>query len=144
TIEQLENAAMYEDDLAAQEQVDAHESQVAYQQYMQNEQAEVSPTHSDFDSAETATDSSSEVEGELGAEDVQPESLYASPVDETEETIEEGSSVQASPFDMAEEQDEQASVFQPVSIEDVNTEQQEPFAAQQGNAEFEQANEQTE
>nr|WP_069595620.1 DNA translocase FtsK 4TM domain-containing protein [Vibrio tasmaniensis]OEF68780.1 cell division protein FtsK [Vibrio tasmaniensis 1F-187] len=142
TIEQLENAAMYEDDLAAQEQVDAHESQVAYQQYMQNEQAEVSPTHSDFDSAETATDSSSEVEGELGAEDVQPESLYASPVDETEETIEDDSSVQASPFDMAEEQDEQASVFQPVSIEDVNTEQQEPFAAQQGNAEFEQTNEQ--
>jgi S-DNA-T family DNA segregation ATPase FtsK/SpoIIIE len=109
---------------------------------MQNEQAEVSPTHSDFDSAETATDSSSEVEGELGAEDVQPESLYASPVDETEETIEDDSSVQASPFDMAEEQDEQASVFQPVSIEDVNTEQQEPFAAQQGNAEFEQTNEQ--
>ncbi|MEZ9598432.1 DNA translocase FtsK 4TM domain-containing protein [Vibrio sp. 10N.286.46.A8] len=144
TIEQLENAAMYEDDLAAQEQVDAHESQVAYQQYMQNEQAEVSPTHSDFDSAETATDSSSEVEGELGAEDVQPESLYASPVDETEETIEDDSSVQASQFDMAEEQDEQASVFQPVSIEDVNTEQQEPLAAQQGNAEFEQANEQTE
>ncbi|MEZ8039525.1 DNA translocase FtsK 4TM domain-containing protein [Vibrio sp. 1F263] len=142
TIEQLENAAMYEDDLAAQEQVDAHESQVAYQQYMQNEQAEVSPTHSDFDSAETATDSSSEVEGELGAEDVQPESLYASPVDETEETIEDDSSVQASPFDMAEEQDEQASVFQPVSIEDVNTEQQEPFSAQQGNAEFEQTNEQ--
>ncbi|MCZ4309322.1 DNA translocase FtsK 4TM domain-containing protein [Vibrio atlanticus] len=142
TIEQLENAAIYEDDLAAQEQVDAHESQVAYQQYMQNEQAEVSPTHSDFDSAETATDSSSEVEGELGAEDVQPESLYASPVDETEETIEDDSSVQASPFDMAEEQDEQASVFQPVSIEDVNTEQQEPFAAQQGNAEFEQTNEQ--
>ena len=36
TIEQLENAAMYEDDLAEQDQVDAHESQVAYQQYMQN------------------------------------------------------------------------------------------------------------
>ncbi|WP_139684512.1 DNA translocase FtsK 4TM domain-containing protein [Vibrio tasmaniensis] len=144
TIEQLENAAMYEDDLAEQEQVDAHESQIAYQQYMQDEQPAVNPTETVVESVEPAMDSSPEVNDEFDAEDVQPESLYASPVDETEETIEDDSSVQASPFDMAEEQDEQTSVFQPVSIEDVNTEQQEPFAAQQGNAEFEQANEQTE
>ncbi|KAA8670168.1 DNA translocase FtsK [Vibrio gigantis] len=100
TIEQLENAAMYEDDLAEQEQVDAHESQIVYQQYMQNEQPAVNPTETVAESAEPVMDSSSEVNNEFDAEDVQPESLYASPMGEIEETPQELSSS----FDTTEEQ----------------------------------------
>ncbi|MGF1799595.1 DNA translocase FtsK 4TM domain-containing protein [Vibrio gigantis] len=100
TIEQLENAAMYEDDLAEQEQVDAHESQIAYQQYMQNEQQDAAPTDTALESAEPVMDSSSEVNNEFDAEDVQPESLYASPMGEIEETPQELSSS----FDTTEEQ----------------------------------------
>ncbi|MFS1946377.1 DNA translocase FtsK 4TM domain-containing protein [Vibrio lentus] len=100
TIEQLENAAMYEDDLAEQEQVDAHESQVAYQQYMQDEQPAVHLTETVVESAELVMDNSPEVNNEFDTEDVQPESLYASPMGEIEETPQEFST----PFETTEEQ----------------------------------------
>ncbi|MBB1462310.1 DNA translocase FtsK 4TM domain-containing protein [Vibrio sp. SG41-7] len=150
TIEQLENAAMYEDDLAEQDQTDAHESQAAYQQYMQNDQPEVVPTDIDLESAESVVDSTSEVdrtpevESEFDTEDVQPESLYASPMGEPEEPSEDDFSVQASPFNVAEEQSyEQPSEFESVSIEEDNAEQPESLVNQQNNSEFEQSNEQT-
>ena len=100
TIEQLENAAMYEDDLAEQEQVDAHESQIAYQQYMQDEQPSVNPTETVVESVEPVMESSPEVNNEFDTEDVQPESLYASPMGEIEETPQEFST----PFETTEEQ----------------------------------------
>ncbi|MEZ9744495.1 DNA translocase FtsK 4TM domain-containing protein [Vibrio splendidus] len=150
TIEQLENAAMYEDDLAEQDQTDAHESQAAYQQYMQNDQPEVVPTDIGLESAESAVDNTSEVdrtpevESEFDTEDVQPESLYASPMGEPEEPSEDDFSVQASPFDVAEEQSyEQSTEFESVSTEEDNAEQSESFVNQQNNSEFEQSNEQT-
>ncbi|RLQ17243.1 DNA translocase FtsK 4TM domain-containing protein [Vibrio sp. SBT000027] len=150
TIEQLENAAMYEDDLAEQDQTDAHESQAAYQQYMQNDQPEVVPTDIGLESAESAVDSTSEVdrtpevESEFDTEDVQPESLYASPMSEPEEPSEDDFSVQASPFDVAEEQSyEQSTEFESVSTEEDNAEQSESLVNQQNNSEFEQSNEQT-
>ncbi|MEZ8690746.1 DNA translocase FtsK 4TM domain-containing protein [Vibrio splendidus] len=150
TIEQLENAAMYEDDLAEQDQTDAHESQAAYQQYMQNDQPEVVPTDISLESAESAVDSTSEVdrtpevESEFDTEDVQPESLYASPMGEPEEPSEDDFSVQASPFDVAEEQSyEQSTEFESVSTEEDNAEQSESLVNQQNNSEFEQSNEQT-
>ncbi|MEZ8354677.1 DNA translocase FtsK 4TM domain-containing protein [Vibrio splendidus] len=150
TIEQLENAAMYEDDLAKQDQTDAHESQAAYQQYMQNDQPEVVPTDIGLESAESAVDSTSEVdrapevESEFDTEDVQPESLYASPMGEPEEPSEDDFSVQASPFDVAEEQSyEQSTEFESVSTEEDNAEQSESLVNQQNNSEFEQSNEQT-
>ncbi|UPR33909.1 DNA translocase FtsK 4TM domain-containing protein [Vibrio cyclitrophicus] len=110
TIEQLENAAMYEDDLAEQEQVDAHESQIAYQQYMQNEQPAVNPTETVVESAEPVMDSSPEINNDFAAEDVQPESLYASPMGEIEEAPQEFST----PFETTEEQN-----FEPNSELDV-------------------------
>ncbi|MEZ8237240.1 DNA translocase FtsK 4TM domain-containing protein [Vibrio splendidus] len=150
TIEQLENAAMYEDDLAEQDQTDAHESQAAYQQYMQNDQPEVVPTDIGLESAESAVDNTSEVdrtpevESEFDTEDVQPESLYASPMGEPEEPSEDDFSVQASPFDVAEEQSyEQSTEFESVSTEEDNAEQSESLVNQQNNSEFEQSNEQT-
>ncbi|MEZ8541828.1 cell division protein FtsK [Vibrio splendidus] len=150
TIEQLENAAMYEDDLAEQDQTDAHESQAAYQQYMQNDQPEVVPTDIVLESAESTVDSTSEVdrtpevESEFDTEDVQPESLYASPMGEPEEPSEDDFSVQASPFDVAEEQSyEQSTEFESVSTEEDNAEQSESLVNQQNNSEFEQSNEQT-
>ncbi|MEZ8444388.1 DNA translocase FtsK 4TM domain-containing protein [Vibrio splendidus] len=150
TIEQLENAAMYEDDLAEQDQMDAHESQAAYQQYMQNDQPEVAPTDIGLESAESAVDRTSEgdrtpeVESEFDTEDVQPESLYASPMGEPEEPSEGDFSVQASPFDVAEEQSyEQSTEFESVSTEEDNAEQSESLVNQQNNSEFEQSNEQT-
>ncbi|MDH5927097.1 DNA translocase FtsK 4TM domain-containing protein [Vibrio lentus] len=100
TIEQLENAAMYEDDLAEQEQVDAHESQIAYQQYMQDEQPAVHPTEAVVESVEPVMESSPEVNNEFDTEDVQPESLYASPMGEIEETPQEFSTL----FETTEEQ----------------------------------------
>ncbi|MEZ8511854.1 DNA translocase FtsK 4TM domain-containing protein [Vibrio splendidus] len=150
TIEQLENAAMYEDDLAEQDQTGAHESQAAYQQYMQNDQPEVVPTDIGLESAESAVDSTSEVdrtpevESEFDTEDVQPESLYASPMGEPEEPSEDDFSVQVSPFDVAEEQSyEQSTMFESVSTEEDNAEQPESLVNQQNNTEFEQSNEQT-
>ncbi|MEZ8254251.1 DNA translocase FtsK 4TM domain-containing protein [Vibrio splendidus] len=150
TIEQLENAAMYEDDLAEQDQTDAHESQAAYQQYMQNDQPEVVPTDIGLESAESAVDNTpevdrtSEVESEFDTEDVQPESLYASPMGEPEEPSEDDFSVQASPFDVAEEQSyEQSTMFESVSTEEDNAEQSESLVNQPNNSEFEQSNEQT-
>ncbi|PML51870.1 cell division protein FtsK [Vibrio lentus] len=100
TIEQLENAAMYEDDLAEPEQVDAHESQIAYQQYMQDEQPSVNPSETVVESVEPVMESSPEVNNEFDTEDVQPESLYASPMGEIEETPQEFST----PFETTEEQ----------------------------------------
>ncbi|NVN83868.1 MULTISPECIES: DNA translocase FtsK [unclassified Vibrio] len=133
TIEQLENAAMYEDDLAEQEQVDAHESQVAYQQYMQNEQQDAAPTDTDLESAEPEINSSPEVTSEFDAEDVQPESLYASPMGEPEGTLQDDLSAQASPFDVVEEQSDEQ-VFAPsvpqTEIEQAD-EQFEPFSYQE-------------
>ncbi|PMK10239.1 DNA translocase FtsK 4TM domain-containing protein [Vibrio splendidus] len=144
TIEQLENAAMYEDDLAEQDQTDAHESQAAYQQYMQNDQPEVVPTDIVLESSESAVDRTPEVEGEFDTEDVQPESLYASPMGELEEASENDFSVQSSPFDVAEEQSyEQSTEFESVSTEEDNAEQPESLVNQQNNSEFEQSNEQT-
>ncbi|MEZ9012965.1 DNA translocase FtsK 4TM domain-containing protein [Vibrio splendidus] len=150
TIEQLENAAMYEDDLAEQDQTDAHESQAAYQQYMQNDQPEVVPTDIGLESTESAVDNTPEVdrtpevESEFDTEDVQPESLYASPMGEPEEPSEDDFSVQASPFDVAEEQSyEQSTEFESVSTEEDNAEQSESLVNQQNNSEFEQSNEQT-
>ncbi|MEZ8793814.1 DNA translocase FtsK 4TM domain-containing protein [Vibrio splendidus] len=149
TIEQLENAAMYEDDLAEQDQTDAHESQAAYQQYMQNE-PEVIPTDIGLESTESAVDSTSEVdrtpevESEFDTEDVQPESLYASPMGELEAASENDFSVQLSPFDVAEEQSyEQSTEFESVSTEEDNAEQSESLVNQPNNSEFEQSNEQT-
>ncbi|MCK8076825.1 DNA translocase FtsK 4TM domain-containing protein [Vibrio sp. 1CM2L] len=145
TIEQLENAAMYEDDLAEQDQVDAHDSQVAYQQYMQSEQPEVSPAHADLESAEPELDSSPQVNGEFGAEDVQPESLYASPMGEPEATVEDDFSAQPSPFDVTEEQSyQQGSDFESEQAEAelagaaLTEEQFEPFSYQEEHSEPEQ------
>ncbi|MCG9543028.1 DNA translocase FtsK 4TM domain-containing protein [Vibrio sp. Isolate33] len=123
TIEQLENAAMYEDDLAEQEQVDAHESQVAYQQYMQNDQQDAAPADTALESAEPEINSSPEVTSEFDAEDVQPEPLYASPMGEPEDTLQEDFSAQASPFDAVEEQSDEQ-VFAP-AVQQTETEQAE-------------------
>ncbi|MEZ8631199.1 DNA translocase FtsK 4TM domain-containing protein [Vibrio lentus] len=139
TIEQLENAAMYEDDLAEQEQVDAHESQIAYQQYMQDEQPSVNPTETVVESVEPVMESSSEVNNEFDTEDVQPESLYASPMGEIEETPQEFST----PFETTEEPAYvQPSEFESVSMADDNTEQPDSLADQQDNSEFAQSTEQ--
>ncbi|MCG9642200.1 DNA translocase FtsK 4TM domain-containing protein [Vibrio sp. Isolate34] len=150
TIEQLESAAMYEDDLAEQEQVDAHESQVAYQQYMQNEQQDVTPTDTDLESAEPEINSSPEVTSGYDAEDVQPESLYASPMGEPEDTLQEDFSAQASPFDVTEEQnDEQtfASAVPQTEIEQADSELTdepfEPFSYQEEHSEPSQPTEQS-
>ncbi|WP_373958500.1 DNA translocase FtsK 4TM domain-containing protein [Vibrio gigantis] len=150
TIEQLENAAMYEDDLAEQDQVDAHESQVAYQQYMQNEQSEVNPTETVVESAEPEIGSAPQVNSELGADDVQPESLYASPMGEPEATAEEDFSAQPSPFEVPEEQsDEQtfAAEVQQTETEQAGAEladeQFEPFSYQEEHSEPSQPTEQS-
>ncbi|CAK2409545.1 cell division DNA translocase FtsK [Vibrio crassostreae] len=146
TIEQLENAAMYEDDLAEQEQVGAHESQIAYQQYMQNEQQDVTSTDMALESAEPEINSSPEVTNEFDVEDVQPESLYASPMGEPEATVEDDFSAQASPFDVTEEQaDEQtfAPEAQQTETEQADAEladeQFEPFSYQEERSEPEQS-----
>ncbi len=55
TIEQLESAAMYEDDLAEHDQVDALESQISYQEYAQSDQSQVSAASDiDVDNATSA------------------------------------------------------------------------------------------
>ena len=65
TIEQLEHAAMDEDDLAEQTQAEAHHSQAAYQEYMQEQptEQELYQTH----------------EPEISAELVYPEPVYQEP-----------------------------------------------------------------
>ncbi|CAK1768451.1 DNA translocase FtsK [Vibrio crassostreae] len=150
TIEQLENAAMYEDDLAEQDQVDAHESQVVYQQYMQNEQQDVAPTDTALESAEPEINSSPEVTSEFDAEDVQPESLYASPMGEPEDTLQEDFSAQASPFDAVEDQSDEQ-VFAPAT-QQIEAEQAdkelvdepfEPFSYQEEHSEPSQPTEQS-
>ncbi len=142
TIEQLENAAMYEDDLAEQEQVDAHESQIAYQQYMQNEQQDVTSTDTALESTEPENNSSPEVTNEVDVEYVQPESLYASPMGEPEATVEDDFSAQASPFDVTEEQTDEQVFAQQTETEQVDAEladeQFEPFSYQEEHSEPEQ------
>ncbi|CAH7405177.1 cell division DNA translocase FtsK [Vibrio chagasii] len=145
TIEQLESAAMYEDDLAEQDQTDAHESQAAYQQYMQQEQEPVRPTEPIVD-ATTETDlddqyAQPEVESEahesteFDADDVQPESLYASPMGELDADTQDDFSAHSAPFDAPEEQGyEQPSKFDSETVESDIEEQPEPFSYQQEQA----------
>ncbi|CAH7242405.1 cell division DNA translocase FtsK [Vibrio chagasii] len=145
TIEQLESAAMYEDDLAEQDQTDAHESQAAYQQYMQQEQEPVRPTEPIVDATtETALDdqyAQPEVDSEahestgFDADDVQPESLYASPMGEPEADTQDDFSAHSAPFDAPEEQGyEQPSEFDSETVESDIEEQPEPFSYQQEQA----------
>lgn len=142
TIEQLESAAMYEDDLAEQDQTDAHESQVAYQQYMQQEQESVSPAEPVVEeSAETVLDeqyAQPEIENEaqasteFDADDVQPESLYASPMGEPEADTQDDFSAHSAPFDVSEEQGyEQSSEFDSETVASDIEEQPESFSYQQ-------------
>ncbi|OED67990.1 cell division protein FtsK [Vibrio splendidus ZS-139] len=143
TIEQLENAAMYEDDLAEQNQADAHESQVAYQEYMQSEEPQVSPVNDvDIDTANSEIDSTAEVNAEFDTEDIQPESLYASPMGEQEETPQEFSA-QDSPFETTQNQSfEPSSEFNAEVTDEQNTEQPEPLSDEQEHSEFVQPTEQ--
>lgn len=145
TIEQLESAAMYEDDLAEQDQTDAHESQAAYQQYMQQEQEPVRPTEPIVDATtETALDdqyAQPEVDceahesTEFDADDVQPESLYASPMGEPDADTQDDFSAHRAPFDASEEQGyEQPSEFDSETVESDIEEQHEPFSYQQEQA----------
>ncbi|MEC7939067.1 MAG: DNA translocase FtsK 4TM domain-containing protein [Pseudomonadota bacterium] len=142
TIEQLESAAMYEDDLAEQDQTDAHESQAAYQQYMQQEQESVSPAEPIVEeSTETALDeqyaqpeieNEAQASAEFDADDVQPESLYASPMGETETDTQDDFLVHSAPFDGAEEQGyEQPSEFDSETAGSDIEEQRESFSYQQ-------------
>ncbi|MDA0151780.1 DNA translocase FtsK 4TM domain-containing protein [Vibrio sp. Makdt] len=145
TIEQLESAAMYEDDLAEQDQTDTHESQAAYQQYMQQEQEPVRPTEPIVDATtETALDDQyaqpevdSEAHESIGfdADDVQPESLYASPMGEPDADTQDDFSAHSAPFDAPEEQGyEQPSEFDSETVESDIEEQPEPFSYQQEQA----------
>lgn len=142
TIEQLESAAMYEDDLAEQDQTDAHESQAAYQQYMQQEQESVSAAEPIVEeSVETARDeqyvqpeieNEAQASSEFDADDVQPESLYASPMGEPEADTQDDFSAHRAPFDVPEEQGyEQPSEFDSETVESDIEEQPESFSYQQ-------------
>ncbi|MFZ3408893.1 DNA translocase FtsK 4TM domain-containing protein [Vibrio chagasii] len=142
TIEQLESAAMYEDDLAEQDQTDAHESQAAYQQYMQQEQEPVRPTEPIVDAtketaldaqyAQPEVDSEAHESTEFDADDVQPESLYASPMGELDADTQDDFSAHSAPFDAPEEQGyEQPSEFDSETVESDIEEQPEPFSYQQ-------------
>ncbi|MFM2609802.1 DNA translocase FtsK 4TM domain-containing protein [Vibrio chagasii] len=145
TIEQLESAAMYEDDLAEQDQTDAHESQAAYQQYMQQEQEPVRPTEPIVDAttetalddqyAQPEVDSEAHESTEFDADDVQPESLYASPMGEPDADTQDDFSAHRAPFDAPEEQGyEQPSEFDSETVESDIEEQPEPFSYQQEQA----------
>ncbi|CAH7111217.1 cell division DNA translocase FtsK [Vibrio chagasii] len=145
TIEQLESAAMYEDDLAEQDQTDAHESQAAYQQYMQQEQEPVRPTEPIVDAttetaldaqyAQPEVDSEAHESTEFDADDVQPESLYASPMGELDADTQDDFSAHSAPFDAPEEQGyEQPSKFDSETVESDIEEQPEPFSYQQEQA----------
>lgn len=142
TIEQLESAAMYEDDLAEQDQTDAHESQAAYQQYMQQEQESAIPADLIVEeSAETTLDeqySQPEIENEaqasteFDADDVQPESLYASAMGEPEADTQDDFSAHSAPFDVPEEQGyAQPSEFDSETVASDIEEQPESFSYQQ-------------
>ena len=142
TIEQLESAAMYEDDLAEQDQTDAHESQAAYQQYMQQEQESVSAAEPIVEeSVETARDeqyvqpeieNEAQASSEFDADDVQPESLYASPMGQPEADTQDDFSAHSAPFDVPEEQGyEQPSEFDSETVESDIEEQPESFSYQQ-------------
>ncbi|MFA0078497.1 DNA translocase FtsK 4TM domain-containing protein [Vibrio artabrorum] len=142
TIEQLENAAIYDNDLAEQSQSDPHEPQVTPQPYVQTEQPGV-PV--DFDSVESTGEGIPEQNSELDSQDVQPESLYASPLGESEFTVEGDFSAQSSPFDVAEEQsDEQGSDLEFEQTQDeltnaaLTNESFESFSSQEEHSEPEQ------
>lgn len=111
TIEQLESAAMYEDDLAEHEQVDALESQISYQEYAQSDQPQVSAASDiDVDNA-TSADEKREMSQAFSAQEP--------PIDMTE-----------NPFF------EQNSKFDVERAEDENTEQSESLSNGQEQSEL--------
>lgn len=111
TIEQLESAAMYEDDLAEHEQVDALESQISYQEYAQSDQSQVSAASDiDVDNA-TSVDEKREMSQAFSAQEP--------PIDMTE-----------NPFF------EQNSKFDVERAEDENTEQSESLSNGQEQSEL--------
>jgi len=111
TIEQLESAAMYEDDLAEHDQVDALESQISYQEYAQSDQSQVSAASDiDVDNA-TSADEKREMSQAFSAQEP--------PIDMTE-----------NPFF------EQNSKFDVELAEDENTEQSESLSNGQEQSEL--------
>ena len=111
TIEQLESAAMYEDDLAEHDQVDALESQISYQEYAQSDQSQVSAASDiDVDNA-TSADEKREMSQAFSAQEP--------PIDMTE-----------NPFF------EQNSKFDVERAEDENTEQSESLSNGQEQSEL--------
>lgn len=123
TIEQLESAAMYEDDLAEHDQVGAHESQTSYPQ---SDQSQVSAASDiDVDNAASEMGRTEKVKTEFDSEGVQPESLYAASADEQRE-MSQAFSAQEPPIDMTENPFfEPNSKFDVERAEDENTEQPE-------------------
>ncbi|NAZ46308.1 DNA translocase FtsK [Vibrio toranzoniae] len=123
TIEQLESAAMYEDDLAEHDQVGAHESQTSYPQ---SDQSQVSAASDiDIDNAASEMGRTEKVKTEFDSEGVQPESLYAASADEQRE-MSQAFSAQEPPIDMTENPFfEPNSKFDIERAEDENTEQPE-------------------
>ncbi|MFA0520251.1 hypothetical protein AB4501_25215, partial [Vibrio sp. 10N.222.55.E8] len=99
----------------------------------------------DFDSVESTGEGIPEQNSELDSQDVQPESLYASPLGESEFTVEGDFSAQSSPFDVAEEQsDEQGSDLEFEQTQDeltnaaLTNESFESFSSQEEHSEPEQ------
>ncbi|WP_299686508.1 DNA translocase FtsK 4TM domain-containing protein [uncultured Vibrio sp.] len=142
TIEQLENAAMYEDDLAQQDRADAHESQIAYQQYMQNEQhvqnesyrqseqSQVTPVDVEDEQPEMVT--AMPTTTEFDTEEVQLEPLYASPVVVQEQTTQDELAVPTTTLDAVEDQGVPSPTeLESVSMEEQTTEQLNPSSYQQ-------------
>ncbi|MGB1972545.1 MAG: DNA translocase FtsK 4TM domain-containing protein [Vibrio toranzoniae] len=137
TIEQLESAAMYEDDLAEHDQVGAHESQTSYQEYAQSDQSQVSAASDiDVDNAASEMGRTEKVKTEFDSEGVQPESLYAASADEQRE-MSQAFSVQEPPIDMTENPFfEPNSKFDIERAEDENTEQPESLSNGQEQSEL--------
>ncbi|MGB2145612.1 MAG: DNA translocase FtsK 4TM domain-containing protein [Vibrio toranzoniae] len=137
TIEQLESAAMYEDDLAEHDQVGAHESQTSYQEYAQSDQSQVSAASDiDVDNAASEMGRTEKVKTEFDSEGVQPESLYAASADEQRE-MSQAFSAQEPPIDMTENPFfEPNSKFDIERAEDENTEQPESLSNGQEQSEL--------
>ncbi|MCG9557439.1 DNA translocase FtsK 4TM domain-containing protein [Vibrio kanaloae] len=134
TIEQLESAAMYEDDLAEHDQVGAHESQTSYPQ---SDPSQVSAASDiDVDNAASEMGRTEKVNTEFDSEGVQPESLYAASADEQKE-MSQAFSAQEPPIDMAENPFfEPNSKFDVERAEDENTEQPESLSNGQEQSEL--------
>ncbi len=134
TIEQLESAAMYEDDLAEHDQVGAHESQTSYPQ---SDPSQVSAASDiDVDNAASEMGRTEKVNTEFDSEGVQPESLYAASADEQKE-MSQAFSAQEPPIDMAENPFfEPDSKFDVERAEDENTEQPESLSNGQEQSEL--------